>query len=363
MTKTYPTVVLSDETLRDGLQIEREGVTVEQKLALLELLVDAGVRRLVVGAFVNPKWSPQMADTLEVVRRLTPRPGVDYLALALNPRGADERARWSPPLTVSSIPQTHLYMCDIFITRNTNRTIAAQERTWRGPIERARAAGAEEAWIGLSAPWGSNWRGPFTHHARMAALQKQSEAWIAEGIKVTGVVLTDPMGWNTPKAVADDIEAIRERFPTIKTFHLHLHNARGMAVVSAWEAIRVLDEGYELILDASLGGIGGCPYCGNGQATGMIPLEDLVQLLQTLGIETGIRIDKLIVASDYLSNLLRRQLSSQVAKNGPLPEHNALYDRDLPVLYTFAEARHFDKGLTVIDPSRPRPWLTKCPPG
>src|SRR4029077_2217644 len=83
---TRPKVVITDETLRDGLQIERLGVSLDEKLKLIDMLVAAGVNRLVVGAFVNPKWSPQMADTEQLVRRLKPRDGVQYFALALNDR-------------------------------------------------------------------------------------------------------------------------------------------------------------------------------------------------------------------------------------------------------------------------------------
>ena len=90
---TRPKVVITDETLRDGLQIERLGVTLDEKLKLIDMLVAAGVKRLVVGAFVNPKWSPQMADTEQLVRRLKPRDGVDYFALALNDRGREIRQR------------------------------------------------------------------------------------------------------------------------------------------------------------------------------------------------------------------------------------------------------------------------------
>ena len=80
----HPKVLITDETLRDGLQIEREGVTIEEKLEILNLMVKAGLNRIVVGAFVNPKWSPQMADSLELVKRLKETPGVSYFVLALN---------------------------------------------------------------------------------------------------------------------------------------------------------------------------------------------------------------------------------------------------------------------------------------
>ena len=149
-----PKVVITDETLRDGLQIERLGVTLDEKLKLIDMLVAAGVNRLVVGAFVNPKWSPQMADTEQLVRRLKPRDGVQYFALALNDRGREIRQQFSPPLSVDPMPTTHLHLCEVFLLRNTNRRMEDQERTWRAPIEAARAAGAREAAMGLSAGMG-----------------------------------------------------------------------------------------------------------------------------------------------------------------------------------------------------------------
>lgn len=356
---SFPQLILNDETLRDGLQIEREGITVDDKLQLLDMLLDAGVSSLVVGAFVNPKWSPQMADTAELVRRIRPRPGVRYTALALNERGRELCREFTPPLAAPERPGTHLFMCSIFMMRNTNTTADEQESRWRLPIEAARRQGATEAGIALSAGWGSNWQGPFSHEARMRLLQLQHDAWSAAGIAVSSVTLADPMGWCSPGAVQQDLAAIVERFPSVRHFTLHLHNARGLAMASAWEALRMLDARHVLRLDASVGGIGGCPYCGNGQATGMLPLEDLVQMLHTAGVATGIDLRKLVEVSHHLEALLGRRLGSQVARNGPLPEAGETYAQDLPVLYTFEEAQHFRLGPGAVDASRPRPWLAK----
>ena len=98
-----------------------------------------------------------------------------------------------------------------------------------------------------------------------------------------------------------------------------MHNARGMAMLSAYEALKTLGPDDTLMLDTAVGGIGGCPYCGNGQATGMIPTEDLVQLLQVEGVETGIDLGKLIEAAKTLEDILQRPLDGRVAKNGALP--------------------------------------------
>ena len=359
MRESWPTVLITDETLRDGLQIERPGVSVDEKLELLDMLVDAGLRRLVVGAFVNPAWSPQMAGTLELVQRLEPVDGVEFFALALNDRGREERRGHAPPLCIDPMPVTHLHLCPIFLQRNTNRAWEDQERAWRLPVDRAREAGAAQASMGLSAAWGSNWSGPFTVEQRMAALRRQHEAWADAGIEVVRVDLADPMGWNTPMAVEEDILEIKRRFPSVRQFHLHLHNTRGLAMLSAHAALRVLSPEDTLIVDAAVGGIGGCPYCGNGQGTGMIPTEDFVQLLASLGIGTGIRLDKLIDASARLAGILGRRLHSQVALNGPLPARDERYSPDLPVVYTFEEAQHFRLGPSTCT-GNARPWLRQA---
>ncbi len=356
MAAPHPKVVITDEALRDGLQIERLGVTIEEKLKLIDMLVAAGVKRLVVGAFVNPKWSPQMADTTELVKRLKPRPGVEFHALALNDRGREIRREFSPPLTVDPMPTTLLHLCEVFLLRNTNRRMEDQERTWRAPVEQARAEGAREAAMGLSSGWGSNWRGAFTEQQRIAALDRQYEAWTEAGIKVVRIDMADPMAWNTPVAVAGDLRAFKARYPSVREFRLHMHNARGMAMLSAYEALKTLGLDDTLMLDSALGGIGGCPYCGNGQATGMIPTEDLVQLLHVEGVETGIDLGKLIDAANALEDIVGRPLDGRVAKNGAFPPPDALYSEDVPAVYTFKEAQHFRKGPAVYE-GNPRPWV------
>ena len=356
MNHKYPKVLITDETLRDGLQIEREGVSLGEKLSLLNAMVDAGLKRMVVGAFVNPKWSPQMADTLELVKRIQPKPGVEFFALALNERGREERLKHAPPLSIEALPATHLHMCDVFIKRNTNKSLEDQELFWRLPVERAATKGVKEAAIGLSAGFGSNWSGKFSHELRMHELQRQMDAWLEIGVTVRRIDVADPMAWNTPVEVAKDIQYIKKHWPSIHIFHLHLHNARGLALLSLYEALKLLEPTDTLIADTALGGIGGCPYCGNGQATGMIATEDWCHLLETLGIETGIDLDKLIEASALLSVILGRTLHSQVAFNGGLPKGDKLYDPDMPVVYSFKEALHFRLGPSVYE-GNARPWL------
>lgn len=351
----YPKVVITEESLRDGLQIESTEITVDQKLRLLDALADSGLKRIVVGSFVSPKWTPQMADIDTLMERLRPRPGVTYLAVALNEKGRERRRRWAPPLTVEEIAETHLHMDAAFIKRNTNRTLEEQEQYWTLPIAAATASGAREAAIGLSAGWGSNWNGPFTLEQRLSQLERQARAWEDAGIPVTTLRMMDPMGWNSPSVVASDLAEFRKRFPTVTTYHLHLHNTRGMALTSAYAALTTLPAGITLMLDSSVGGFAGCPYCANGQAAGMMPTEDLVQMLETMGIATGIDLYRLVEAACLASEMVGRALDGRVSKAGPLPDRDHLYDPGVPVIETYSEAQFFRLGPGAYA-GRGRPW-------
>jgi len=351
----YPKVVITEESLRDGLQIESTAITLEQKLRLLNALSDSGLSRIVVGSFVSPKWTPQMADIDSLLERLEPRPGVTYLAIALNEKGRERRRRWSPPLTVDEIPETHLHVDPFFIKRNTNRTLEEQEQWWDLPVDAAHASGATEAAIGLSAGWGSNWSGPFPLERRLAELQRQFDRWQAVGIPVKTIRMFDAMGWNAPSVVAADLAAFRERFPAVTTFHLHLHNTRGLALTSAYAALTALGPEHTLMLDSSVGGFAGCPYCANGQAAGMMPTEDLVQMLETMGIPTGIDLYQLVEASALASEIVGRPLDGRVSKAGPMPDKDHLYDPGVPVIETYKEAQFFRLGPAVYR-GRGRPW-------
>jgi hydroxymethylglutaryl-CoA lyase len=357
----YPRVIITEEAPREGMQIESVDITLDQKLALIDALAQTGLTRIVVGSFVSPKWTPQMKDIDQLLQRLRPRPGVTYLALALNDRGRERMRQYSPPLTIdASTPETHQHLCDIFIKRNTNRTMAQQAATWPTVIERARARGVTQAGIGLSAPWGSNFRGEFPQERRLEELRRQHDAWAAAGIPVVQVKLADPMGWNTPHRVATDLVAIKERWPAVRRFVLHLHNQRGLALTSIYAALQVLGPEDTLSVDTTIGGIGGCPYCGNGRVAGMAPTEDLVSLLEEMGIPTGVDILALVEAVALATRIIGRPLYGQVSKAGPFPRGPHLYPASLPVIETVEQAEHFRLGPEVYA-GQPRPWEDSSP--
>lgn len=353
----FPDVVLVEEGMREGLQIEDAGVPVKDKIRLLDSLSATGLRRIVVGSFVSPKWTPQMAGIDEIVEGFTPAPGVTYTALALNARGVERRAAYIPhKLSLEDErPATLVHLCDVFARRNTNRSQQQEIDTWPGIVERAVADGVTEAQMGVNAAWGSNWLGPFRHEQRMDLLERQYAMWTEQGIAVTKVFLGDPMGWNMPHHVEEDLRAIQERWPSVTTFHLHLHNTRGMAPISAYSALRTVDERCTVILDASIGGMAGCPYCGNGRAAALTPTEDLVHLLDGLGFDTGVDLDKLIETVVLAEEILGHRLYGHVSKAGGPPRGDALYPMDLPFIETLEQAQHFRLGPASYEGAM-SPW-------
>jgi hydroxymethylglutaryl-CoA lyase len=351
-------VRLIEESMREGMQIERVDIPIDDKLVLLDALADSGLQTIVVGSFVSPRWTPQMADIDELVRRIEPRPGVVYTALALNERGRERLRKHIPPLAEPPTSgRTMVHLCDVFARRNTNRSQAEEIAGWEATVQAAVERGASSATIAVNAAWGSNWLGEFDQDARMEMLTRQYELWERAGVPVRRVWLGDPMGWNLPWVVFEQMRAIVETWPGVDTFHLHLHDARGTALTSAYEALRALDGRHTLVLDSAVGGMGGCPYSGHGQMTRMMPTEDLVDLLHELGVPTGVDLDRLIDAAHIAEEVVGHGLWGRVSKAGPRPRGARLFPMDLPMIQTEEQAQHFRKG-PAVHAGAPRPWST-----
>ena len=352
----HPTVEIVEEGMREGMQIEDASIPVADKVRLLDALSATGLKTIMVGSFVSPKWVPQMAEIDKVIEGFTPVEGVTYTALALNARGDERRDELTPPLTPHATPpRSTVHLCDVFVRRNTNKSQADEWAELPSTVQRAQAAGAVEATVAVNAAFGSNWLGPFRLEERVAVAERQVSAWQAAGIDVTTFWIGDPMSWNTPREMERTIAAFAERWPEVKRYHLHLHDARGSALVSAYQAFRLLDETYTLVIDTGIGGMGGCPYCGNGRATKCIPTEDLVDLLHEEGVETGIDLVKLIEAAHLAEEVVGHELYGKVAKAGPRPRGGDLYAMDMPLIESVREAQHFRLGPSVYA-GCPSPW-------
>ena len=350
-----PALHIIEEGMREGMQIESATIPTADKVRLLDALSVTGLREIVVGSFVRPDWVPQMRDVEALIEGMTVRPDVLYTALVLNEKGAVRRQAFVPPLTVDPTPRLTVHACDIFARRNTNRSAAEEIAAWPALISRAVASGAPTATARVNAAFGSNFTGDIDPSVPLALLDRMIQAWEEADVAVETIWLGDPMGWNTPLAVEYLLGEVVRRWPGVRRVHLHLHDQRGAAIVSAYQAIRSLPAMMTLVIDTAIGGVGGCPYCGNGRATGMIATEDFVDLAEEMGIRTGIDRDLLIAASDMAQEVFGHPLSGKLALAGPRPRGDRRFPADLPLIETLEEASHFRRGPAVYAGQR-RPW-------
>lgn len=354
-------VILHEEVMREGMQIESVSISTEDKLRLLDAVSRTGLRWINVGSFVSPTYTPQMAHIEDVLDRFSPVEGVHYTALSMNQRGRDRAAKYPFIETPDLPPLLMTHLCDTFVRRNANRSQADEMAQWPAIADYAQRAGTAAGGIGINAAWGSNFEGAFPLDERMAILERAHRVWDERGIPVRLLMLGDPMSWNTPAEVAITIRAALERWPDLDSIYLHLHDARGMATASVYAAIEACD-GQTLHLDTTIGGIGGCPYCGNGRATGMAPTEDVVHLLESMGYRTGVDLNAVIDVIPLLESILGRPVQTHVGHAGPRPiAADGFYDENLPLIETHDEALHFRDGAdTVAHPHRP--WREPIPP-
>ena len=350
---TFPeSVVITDDTMREGLQIENADIPVDAKLRLLDALGETGASVISIGSFAHPKWTPQMACIDEIAERFEPKPGVKYTAAVFNKRGFDRADAYYPKIDVRQRRfGTHVELCDTFARRNYNRSQAEQIAAMDGIIAAAREAGVSSGAVAIGNPFGSNFEGAFSMQQRIGLLELMIEKWHNAGIEVKRCSFLEAMGWNLPNQVHDTLVEIMERWPEITDFHMHLHNTRGVTIASYYEALKLGVREF----DTSIGGMGGCPYCGNGRAAGHVPTEDFVDMCHELGIETGYNLDKLIEAAAIAEEVVGHSLWGHVSKAGPRPRKESLYPREMPFVETLNEAAHFRKGAGVYD-GQIAPW-------
>jgi len=355
--------------MRDGMQIEDRHIPVADKIRLLDALSETGLKEIAVGSFVSPKWTPQMAEVEAVIRGFHPKPGVRYTAATFNERGRERAREFTPPLSPSGRgAATQVNLCDVFAQRNYNRTQAKERAGLADVVRGAQEQGITQAGIGLLSAFGSNWTGEFSHEQHMRLLDQQYQLWTEAGIGVKRVSIADPVSWNMPHRVERLLEDIKSRWPSIDEFSLHLHNGRAMALPSVFAALRTLDSTDVLRLQSSVGGMAGCPYCGNGRAAMMIATEDLMHMLEDMGIYTGVDLYKLIEVAWLAEEIVGHQLYGCVSKAGPRPRYGKLYPMDMPFVETLDEAKHFLRGpATYAQQSSPwtapiTSWMRADPP-
>jgi len=349
----YPKVTYTEEGMREGMQIEDANISIDDKIRLLDALGETGIKHIIVGSFVSPRYTPSMARMDELMSKFKPKPGIVYTALALNERGVERAREYSPPLTIErrdGRPGLGAHMCDLFVRRNTNRSQMDEVSGWARTIASAMERGVKEASIGGNASMGSNFLGDFPVDYYMAMLEHQHALWDDAGIKVTQCSIGDPMGWCHPAKVSEIVYRVKEKWPEVTHWSGHYHNSRGMSTVCHYAHITALGPEDDLHLDGTIGGFGGCPYCGNGRATGMAPTEDTIHMMEDMGIDTGIDVDKVVETVWMAEEILGRQLWGHVSRAGPRPKTlDRLYDINAPFVETLEQAKHWKVGPSAYE--------------
>ena len=280
---------------RDGLQNEKETLSPQTRAELCDRLAAAGVPRVEAASFVNPKKVPQMAGAEEVVSGVQRRPGTIYAGLVLNEKGYERAVEAGVDEVRYAFPVT-----ETFAERNQNTTVADATELSSRLTERARLDGVRVS-ITLSAAFGCPFEGRVEPEVVLNIAERVGAA------KPDEIVLADTIGVGVPKGVRELVGGVLNYGVTVGC---HFHDTRNTGIANAAAAV---EEG-AMVLDASVGGTGGCPFAP--KATGNIATEDLVYLLHGMGHETGIDLDALIECAQWLSEQLGKELPGQVHKAG-----------------------------------------------
>jgi hydroxymethylglutaryl-CoA lyase/(R)-citramalyl-CoA lyase len=291
-------VELCDVGPRDGLQNDPTDLDPEVRAELVVRLAGAGLPRIEAASFVNPARVPRMAGAEEVLAALPPEVLAKASALVLNLRGL-ERAQ------AAQVPEVHYaFACtESFNEKNAGATVEQGVATGLEVVAGAARSG-QRASVTIGAAFGCPYEGPVDPARVVELAGRLADAAPDE------IVLADTIGVATPGQVS---RLVRDVADLGRPVGVHLHNTRGTGLANAWAAL----EAGAGSLDASVGGIGGCPFAP--RATGNIATEDLVYMLEGEGIETGVDLDALIGLATWLEGLLGRVLPGQVYRAGPFP--------------------------------------------
>nr|WP_276082616.1 hydroxymethylglutaryl-CoA lyase [Nannocystis poenicansa] len=281
---------------RDGLQNEATILSADRKIEMIEGLVDAGIKRIEVTSFVNPRWIPALADHMEVATRIRRKPGVTYSALVPNLRGLDaaSRAGMQEIAVFMAASQTHN-------RKNINKTTEEALATYREVVTEARARGMTVRGY-VSTVYGCPYEGevPFEQVLRVGKSLLDMGCY--------ELSLGDTIGVGTPRQVEYILDGLLHAGIRLDQLAVHFHDTRGTALANITVALQL---GIRTV-DSAIGGLGGCPYAPG--ASGNVSTEDVVYMLHGMGCRTGIDLDRLVAISARLGGHLARELPSKYLK-------------------------------------------------
>lgn len=294
------TIEIIDVAPRDGLQSQPRIVETQAKISLIQRLIDAGIRRMEVVSFVNPKRVPQMADADQLLEALPDRDDVSYIGLVLNMRGF-ERAVDSRIDEINCV----VVASDTFNQRNQGAT-TDETMGNIGEIIKQTESTSLKAGVTIGASFGC----PFEGEVAVSKVVDLAGRLADMGFKE--IALADTIGVAGPSDVDNLVTAVQAVVGDAR-LRCHFHNTRNTGVANAYAAVQA---GVR-ILDSSCGGVGGCPFAP--AATGNVATEDVLYMLQRMGMETGVDIKKIIETAKWLEGPLESQMPGMVTKAGLFP--------------------------------------------
>tara|TARA_X000000368_G_scaffold418183_1_gene416927 strand:+ start:1767 stop:2684 length:918 start_codon:yes stop_codon:yes gene_type:complete len=286
---------------RDGLQNEKKILTTTQKIELISRAIDAGLTRIEVTSFVNPKRVPQMFDSDELVQNLPKKNGRDikYIGLVLNEHGFTRALK-----SDLDIANFAIVASDTFSIKNQGATTSENLKTLKKIFHESNEK--IQIAVTIAASFGCPFDGEISSNHLLSIVEQIAKIGLNE------ICLADTIGVATPKDIKTKLKAIKGCFPEM-AIKLHLHNTRNTGIANAWTGIEQGITG----LESSFGGSGGCPFAP--KATGNIPTEDLLYMLNRSGVTTGISLQKSIETANWLEQQLEKKLPGLLKETDIFP--------------------------------------------
>jgi hydroxymethylglutaryl-CoA lyase len=306
MMPDYPkNVIIEEQGLRDGLQSEAKVVPTEKKLEIIDALINAGVKRIQIASFVNPKLIPQMADAENLCAGLKKRHGVVYSMLVLNPKGMQRAADAGGSHVTASISASNTHS-----QRNAGMTLDEARRQLCEMVAIGKKSGLSVRG-GIQCVFGCRYEGKIDPNTVMDMLKEQLDQGIDE------IELADTTGMADPRSILEICGSVGT-LTEDKPVYLHLHDTEGKGLANALAALQVGITHF----DSAFGGMGGCPFVKG--ASGNISTEDLVFMLEQMGIATGIDVSKIAAVSRSLEDFFNRRFSGKM--------HHLLNREDIEII-------------------------------
>ncbi|WP_250630581.1 hydroxymethylglutaryl-CoA lyase [Rhodoflexus caldus] len=290
----YPSeVILEEQGLRDGLQVESTLLPTEKKVELIHRLMDAGLKRIQVGSFVNPKLVPQMADTAAVFAAIQQRPDVSLNALVLNTKGVERAVEAGFTHVAASISAS-----DTHSRKNANKSLEEAMTEFESMVRTAKAAGMRVRG-GLQCAFGCRYEGEIPAQRVLDLSKRHLDLGIDE------IALADSTGMGNPRQMEELMGQIVEMAGHVPVM-LHLHDTEGKGLANVVAAMRVGVRHF----DTAFGGLGGCPFIKG--ATGNIATEDTAYMLEEMDIRTGIDIAAIVAITREMEEILGKKLPGKI---------------------------------------------------